>query len=204
MHYSYAFSALAVFASTASASLTINNWCSEDVYIYKSNNGGCNAGSNGACSTDSNASPWRIPAGNGASSILNLPWDTDGQGTAVKIAKTSDWQTTPPILQFEYTWVTGQYSALYWDLSDLDGSGSGLVGTPFMNDNVKVSPTGTGSGSGTCNKLRCASGALCKDAYNTPDQAATRACPLTTGNMWLDLCEPTSLFSSKREIGFEA
>ncbi|TGO18087.1 hypothetical protein BTUL_0012g00310 [Botrytis tulipae] len=204
MHYSFALSAFAALASTASASLIINNWCSTDVYLYKSNNGGCNAGTNGACSTASNASPWIIKAGKGSSSTLTLPWDTDGHGTSIKIAKTSNWKTTPSVLQFEYAWTTGQYSSLYWDLSDLDGSGAGLVGTPFMNDNVKITPTGTGSGSGTCVKLKCPAGALCKDAYNTPDQTATRSCPLTTGTMWLDLCEPTGGFNSRREIGFEA
>ncbi|QSZ29716.1 hypothetical protein DSL72_004233 [Monilinia vaccinii-corymbosi] len=204
MHCSYVLSALAVFASTASASLTINNWCSQDVYIYKSNKGGCNVGTNGACSTASNASPWGIKAGKGASSMLTLLWDTDGHGTSIKIAKTSNWKTTPPILQFEYAWTTGQYAALYWDLSNLDGSGSELVGTPFKNDNVNISPTGTGSGSGSCVKLKCPAGVPCKDAYNTPEQEATHSCPLGTGTMWLDLCEPAGGFSSKREISFEA
>ena len=33
---------------------------------------------------------------------------------------------------------------MQWDLSDLEGTGSGLVGTPFAFDNVKNSPTGDG------------------------------------------------------------
>lgn len=178
--------------------------CSQDVFIYISNNGGCDAGTNGACSTDANASPWHIKAGNGAGSTLAFPWNTNGFGTSIKIAKTSDWKTTPSILQFEYTWTTGQFSGLYWDLSDLDGAGSGLVGTPFMQDNVKISPTGTGSGSGTCVKVVCPAGIVCKDAYNTPDQEATHTCPLNTAEMYLDLCEPTGPFNSKRGIAFQA
>ncbi|RAL58775.1 hypothetical protein DID88_009189 [Monilinia fructigena] len=77
------------------------------------------------------------------------------------------------------------------------------MGTPFMNDNVKVSPTGTGSGSGTCVKLKCPAGALCKDAYNTPDQEATRSCPLSTGTMWLDLCEPAGGFNRKGQLALK-
>ncbi|PQE03445.1 Antigenic thaumatin protein [Rutstroemia sp. NJR-2017a BBW] len=205
MHYSYALAALAVLASTASASLTINNWCSSDVYIFQSTGGSCDKGTNGLCSTDKNATPWHIKAGNGASSTLTLPFGTDGKGTSIKIAKVSNWSTQPPVLQFEYSWTVGQYAGLYWDLSDLDGSGSGLVGSPFTQDNVKISPTGAGTGSGSCLVLKCPSGALCKDAYNVPDQTATRSCPLNTGTMWIDLCEPKATFKRNDvAIGFQA
>lgn len=73
-----------------------------------------------------------------------------------------------------------------------------------MKDNVKISPTGTGSGSGTCVKVVCPAGIVCKDAYNTPDQEATHTCPLNTAEMYLDLCEPTGPFNSKREVAFRA
>ncbi len=70
--------------------------------------------------------------------------------------------------------ATGTYGGLYWDLSDLDGSGPGLVGTPFYNYNVKVSPTGDGQGAGTCLQIKCPSGKVCLDAYQSPDEAKTR------------------------------
>jgi hypothetical protein len=129
---------------------------------------------------------------------LALDWIANGDGTSVKISKTSDFGSG--ILQFEYTMSS---DGLYWDLSDLDGAGSGLVGTPFANDNVKVSPTGDGEGSGTCVKIRCAAGTVCTDAYQNPDDNNTRFCPADTGDMWLDLCEATDLFNNKirRTIG---
>lgn len=88
------------------------------------------------------------------------------------------------------------------DLSDLDGRGPGLVGTPFRNDNVKISPTGPGSGQGTCVKIRCAAGKVCLDSYQHPDDPNTKFCPLNTGDMWIDLCQPTSQFNSKRAVAF--
>jgi hypothetical protein len=87
----------------------------------------------------------------------------------------------------------------------LDGAGSGLVGTPFAQDNVKISPTGAGTGSGTCVTLKCEAGKVCKDAYQKPDQTATRSCPLNTGTMWIDLCEPGAKFNSRDvAVGFQA
>lgn len=126
--------------------------CNEDVYIYqvgnlllpavdkfllyfrssrsklltlaKSNNGGCDSGPNGFCSTSAGAAPFHIPAGNGQSSILALGWIQNGFGTSVKISKDAAFDNG--ILQFEYAFTDN----MYWDLSDLDGSGAGLVGTP--------------------------------------------------------------------------
>lgn len=170
--------------------------CNQDVYIYQSNNGGCDHGPNNICSSKPGASPIRIPAGKGKGSVHNLNWVSNGKGTSVKISKAKNFASG--ILQFEYTMSS---AGLYWDLSNLDGKGSGLVGTPFANDNVKVSPTGAGLGSGTCNKIRCKAGQVCQDAYQHPDDVATKFCPANTGAMWIDLCEPTSGFNSKRSIG---
>jgi hypothetical protein len=77
-------------------------------------------------------------------------------------------------LQFEYTISP---DGIYWDLSDLDGRGPGLVGTPFSHDNVKVSPTGAGAGEGTCVKIRCPANTLCVDSYQSSDEAKTRVGP---------------------------
>ncbi|KAI9744820.1 MAG: hypothetical protein M1818_001745 [Claussenomyces sp. TS43310] len=189
----YSLTAASLFlAGLASATLNIDNWCTMDVYIYQNDDGTCDFGPNGICTSASGAAPWVIPAGNGNPSVLDLDW-INGSGTSVKISKTSDFNEG--ILQFEYTMGSTE---LYWDLSDLDGSGAGLVGTPFANDNVKVSTTGDGSGSGTCVKIRCAAGELCLDAYQNPDDNDTRSCPADTGDMWVDLCEPTDQFNNKK------
>jgi hypothetical protein len=89
---------------------------------------------------------------------------------------------------------------LYWDLSNLDGAGAGLVGTPFAADNVKVSPTGNGAGAGTCLQIRCKANTVCLDAYQTPDDPKTRWCPANVGNFWIDLCQPLAGFNSKRGL----
>lgn len=65
-------------------------------------------------------------------------------------------------------------ATLFWDLSDLDGAGAGVTGTPFAADNVRVSPSGAGLGTGTCNVIKCAANAICQDAYQHPDDTATK------------------------------
>ncbi|KAH8892210.1 hypothetical protein GQ53DRAFT_841045 [Thozetella sp. PMI_491] len=181
--------------STASATLNINNWCSSTIYIYQSNGGGCNSGPNGICQGNAGAAPFVVNPGN----IIYLGWIQNGQGTSVKISK-GDVNFNSGILQFEYAFTNG----LYWDLSNLDGSASGLVGTPFYHDNVKISPTGAGEGQGTCLKIRCPAGQICLDAYQNPDDVKTRFCPLNTGDFWVDLCQPQAQFVTKRETIFRA
>jgi len=198
MQYSYPIALLAVLASSVSAGgLTINNWCNADVYVYQSVNGACNTGANGKCGS----SGWKIPAGKGSSSTQHFDF-IDKQSVSLKVSKVK-WDginQQPPLLQYEYA-VTDN---LYWDLSDLDGSGSGRPGSPFHGDNVKITPTGDVSHSDSCKQFRCPANQTCKDAYNTPSQVATRACPTDTGTQWLDLCEPSKQFNSKREVAFMA
>jgi Bys1 family protein len=97
-----------------------------------------------------------------------IPWIKNGQGTSVKIAKDSSFGK---ILQVEYTF-TGP--TLFWDLSNLDGSGASITGTPFAGDNVKISPSGAGVGSGTCKAIKCTADKTCADAYQHPDDTATK------------------------------
>ena len=141
-------------------------------------------GSNGKCGS----APWTIKKG----ATQEIKYITDGAGTSVKISK----KGVSGILQFEYTVSNG----LWWDLSDLDGDGPGLVGTPFGKDNVKVTPTGNGAGSGTCLKIRCKANTVCLDSYQHPDDKNTRFCPSGTGPMWLDLCVTASELNSKRDV----
>jgi len=184
-------------------SLTITR-CFEPVFIYQSNNGGCDSGPNGICSTDPGAAPFVIPAGNAVGNqIIDLGLVANGFGTSVKISK--DTAFDQGILQFEYTVDQGVDPGIYWDISNLDGAGDGLVGTPFANDNVKVSPTGDGSNANTCNQIRCPAGQVCAGAFLASDQdAKVHFCPLDTGIMWLDLCEPGAQFNSRRAIAFNA
>lgn len=112
-----------------------------------------------------------------------------GQGTSVKIARDASFRNG--MLQFEYTIPN---DGIYWDLSDLDGHTAGMTGSPFFHDNVKVSPTGAGRGQGTCLQIRCPAGKVCHDAYQRPNDVKTRFCPKNTGDMWIDLCQPTPQF----------
>jgi len=185
--------ALVALAPGALARLMINNWCPNSVSIVQSHAASCDFGQDGNCITDG-SSPWVIPSGTG-DSILGLDYIADGVGTSVKIAKDGG---PEGILQFEYNVVMdGDYRGLYWDLSDLDGSGPGLVGTPFFYDNVKVTPTGNGVGMGTCVTIRCTAGQVCLDSYQHPDDPNTKHCPVDTGDLWLDLCMPGDLFEAR-------
>ena len=135
------------------------------MYIYQSNAGGCNKGANGICQGAAGAEPWTLNPGQQG---LTIPWINNGQGTSIKIAKDSSFGQ---ILQFEYC-VTGP--TLFWDLSNLDGAGASVTGTPFASDNIKISPSGTGVGTGTCNVIKCTANQICADAYQHPDDTATK------------------------------
>jgi hypothetical protein len=65
---------------------------------------------------------------------------------------------------------------LYWDLSNLDGDGPGKPGSPFWSDNVISSPSGSGVGKGTCEPIKCKANQVCTEAYQHPDDTATRVC----------------------------
>jgi hypothetical protein len=178
---------LTTLAASAYARLNIHNYCGVDVTVVQSHAAGCDFGPNGC--TDQGNQPWVI----GRDGILNLDWIADGIGTSVKIGKTG----VAGVLQYEYTMATGDFGGLYWDLSDLDGSGAGLVGTPFRSDNVKVTPTGNGEGQGSCVKIRCRANSVCLDSYQHPDDPNTKWCPTDTGDMWLDLCQPDDIFETR-------
>ena len=77
------------------------------------------------------------------------------------------------VLQLEYNLA---WNGLWYDFSNLDGKGPNLVGTPFENDNVKVSPSGNGAGAGQCQDIRCKAGTVCWEAYQCP----TCAIPLVS------------------------
>lgn len=189
MQFTTAAAALVLAAATVSAgSLKINNWCSTDVYIKQSSSGSCDYGATGSCADK----PWVIKASNGKGNVMSLPWNrTTPAGTSVKIAKTA---SLSQIIQMEYDFS----DQLYFDLSNLDGAGSGRTGTPFANDNVKVSPTGTGANIGNCIQIKCPAGQVCKKAYQAPDDHDTFVCPLNAGDIWVDLCEPTAPFNSRK------
>lgn len=56
----------------------------------------------------------------------------------------------------------------------MDGAGASVTGTPFAADNVKISPSGAGTGSGTCKTIKCTANKVCADAYQHPDDTATK------------------------------
>ena len=178
---------LAAMASAASATLNVRNHCAVPVHIYRSTDGSCNLGPNEICQGSAGAAPWAVVPG-AVAHFARFGWDV---GTSIKIAK-DDPTLASGILQFEYTWRSDD--GIYWNLSDLDGRGAGLVGTPFADDSVVVTPTGAGVGEGTCAEIRCEAGAVCADSYQHPEDHNTRWCPLAIGEMWLDLCLPDQEF----------
>lgn len=105
-----------------------------------------------------------------------------GSGTSVKIAR----YPGGGVLQLEYT----KTDHMYWDLSDLDGGGAGVVVSPFRDAHVRLTPTGNGVGEGVnkCWTLDCPAGLTCQESYQDPNQEATRVCPADTGDLILDLC----------------
>ena len=155
------------------ANFTLPYWCTYPVYIWQSLDGGCDGGPV-ACTPVQNTNPWAVEAG----STWSHSW-TNG-ATSLKIGT-----TTPSdnglgkigILQFEYKLAPASPptpQVLYWDLSDLDGVGGGLVGSPFHNENVKATPYNNGTGLNGCHQIRCPQGKLCRAAYDTPNDVDTR------------------------------
>ncbi|KXJ88057.1 hypothetical protein Micbo1qcDRAFT_207806 [Microdochium bolleyi] len=183
---------LAAFAATGSAGqLKIKNHCSSTVNIRIAHGADCEKGQGGKCIKDG-AKPYQIKK----DGTTAFSWIGDGKGASVKIWKGDANQ----VLQFEYTVTkTGAYKGLYWDLSNIDGKGPGLAGTPFASDNVHAKPTGKGFGSGTCKAVKCKKNEICRDAYNKPEERKTRHCPVDTGDMWLALCQPDSQFNARSE-----
>ncbi|TVY14547.1 Secreted thaumatin-like protein cetA [Lachnellula arida] len=177
-------SALVAFvAPTLGGNINIMNWCSKDVQAWQSHNGGCNAGPNGICSGHSGAAPFDIPANHHS---IGIPLISDGEGSSIKMTFSNGDSSNP--LQYEYTIAGGN---LFWDLSAINSPGPS---DPFYKEDVKVTPTGKGVGTGTCTALKCPANQVCADAYNAPEEVKTRACPADTGDMWVDLCMPTQSF----------
>ncbi|KXJ93631.1 hypothetical protein Micbo1qcDRAFT_172543 [Microdochium bolleyi] len=130
-----------LLTASSSAKLNIKNWCSVPTPI-------------GGTFVWKGGEPWILPP----NTTTSFDWIADGNGTAIKISKHG---IGPGILQFEYTLAA---DGLYWDMSDLDGTGDGLVCTPFGADNGRVVPTGSGAGAGTCVEIRCAVDEVCLDS----------------------------------------
>ena len=171
-----------IFAPSAVADVVVNNWCDEKVTIVTSQGEGCDSGPDG-CTRDGH-DPWRLDPGSGQS-IWRHPWA--GDAVSIKIGK----EGKKGILQYEYSSNDG---GIWWNLSDLDGGGPGLVGTPFQADNVGITPSGAGAGKGTCIKIRCAAHKTCADSYQDPADPKTKYCPRDTGDMTVDLCMPRKSF----------
>lgn len=137
------------------------NRCDQTVYIYQSNNGSCDMGQDKVCSSN----PWSFSAGTKGNKIEYI---SDGIGSSIKIALDT---TFGKILQVEYNDAP---DALYWDLSNLDGKGPSVTGTPFADKNVELSPSGAGVGTGTCVPVKCAANQICTDAYQQPNDPNTK------------------------------
>lgn len=173
----------AALAQGALARLIVNNWCDDGVYIRTAQGAGCETGK-GGCIGEGNK-PWHLGPGKDKTTWKHS-WA--GEAISIKIGK----EGHEGILQFEYS---SKPEGIWWNLSDLDGEGPGLVGTPFRDDNVGVTPNGNGVGQGTCVKIRCAANSVCLDSYQHPDDPNTKYCPRNTGDMVLDLCMPKDMFS---------
>jgi hypothetical protein len=179
------FSSTAVMAAVAFTQgvlgkLVIKNHCNKDVFIRTSQGDQCEMGK-GGCINDG-FKPWKVPKG-------KHTWSQEwlGMSVSVKISKDGE----EGILQYEYS---HEPAGLWWNLSDLDGEGPGLVGTPFRADDVGITPSGNGYMVGDCVDIRCKANEVCLDSYQHPDDPKTRWCPTDTGVMHVDLCIPKKDF----------
>lgn len=93
-------------------------------------------------------------------SLLTVP------SVNIKMSKVKDIEHG--IFQFEYTLSN---TTLFWDISDIDGTGDGVVGNIFADQNVQVTPTGD-LGSGNCHQVTCTKGTPCKGAYQQSDDSS--------------------------------
>lgn len=105
-------------------------------------------------------------------------------GTSMKISREGGGYEAG-VLQFEYAygdeWV-------YYDLSDIDGSGPGSVGAPFRSANVHALPQTSWAGNDRCQPLECPAGTTCQDSYQFPkDDKNTHSCPLDSSFI-VELC----------------
>jgi len=201
MHFSKVAAVVLSMGSAAlAANWNFNNWCGIDIYIVQSHNGGCDAAPDGTCISNG-GQPLHIPASNGSPVSVQLASIADGAGTSVKIAKDPSMDMT---LQYEYTIANGDAPGIYYDLSNLDGAGHGLVGTPFEHDNIKLSPTGSAVNTGACVPIRCQADQVCVESYQHPDDSNTKTCPLDIGDFNIDLCPPNTQFWQKRAVKFIA
>ncbi|TVY32931.1 Secreted thaumatin-like protein [Lachnellula occidentalis] len=194
MHFTAStIAALVAFAApTLGSKINIMNWCSQDVTAWSSHNGDCNSGPNGICSGHPGGSPFVIPANHHS---IGIDLVSDGAGSSIKMQFGNGDSNNP--LQYEYTIAGGN---MFWDLSAINSAGPN---DPFYKENVKVTPTGKGVGSGSCSAVKCPANQVCGDAYNQPDEVKTRACPADTGDMWVDLCMPTQSFKrNARDFNF--
>ncbi|KAH8172877.1 hypothetical protein LIA77_07132 [Sarocladium implicatum] len=175
-----------LLAQVAVADLVVKNWCKQQVTIKVSKEGGCDTGPDG-CTRDGNE-PWRLKHGK-KPSIWRHKWN--GSAVSVKIGK----KGKKGILQYEYSNDAGGH---WWNISDLDGKGGGLVGSPFRGNHVGVTVSGKGAGVGNCTNIRCPPHKVCHDSYQDPYEEKTRWCPRDTGDMTLDLCMPKKYFGDGR------
>ncbi|KAK0667481.1 hypothetical protein QBC41DRAFT_395904 [Cercophora samala] len=173
---------LTIFIGAVAGDLVVKNHCNANVYIYLSEHGSCNFGKGGLCFKE----PWNIAQGGSE----RLPIRKRDMGVSVKMSK-GDPDFKSGLFQFEYCHTEGRdpYNGLYWNLSDLDGKGASLVGSPFYHDHVKVTPSGRGFGQGDCVTIRCAADQTCYNSFQFPeDNVNVNYCPLDTGDFTIDLC----------------
>jgi len=176
--------------SSAQAALEIHNWyvnskslsfhvvliplrCGKPVYIWQSNNGSCDFGpAHETLQHDAFGTPFcpiAIPWAVAPGQTQSLDWISNKYGTSVKISYSPI--DNNGILQYEYT---AGGDTFYWDVSNLDGLGANLVGTPFANDNVKITPVPGQVGNPDCQEITCAAGQTCLDAYQHPWDPKTK------------------------------
>jgi len=159
------------------AALKIHNWCNAPIYFWEVQG----ADKSGGMTTVA------------ANSIFTHNW-IQKPDINLKMATKPDpgVMYSNQIAQFEYSWT----NTLAYDYSIINGN-------PFGGGNVKVTPTGNGANAAGCKVARCNAGqAPCPQAYNIPtdDKQAMRTCPTNVGDVWLDLCEPTASYNTKRSV----
>lgn len=184
--------ALVAFSSGALAKVTINNHCDKGIAIRVAHGGDkCEAGETG-CLNQQGYKPWRLEAGGS----FDWDWNQNSWTDAVNIKMQLDGDSESQVFQYEYS-INNQ--GLFWDLSDLDGAGGGLLGSEIARHDLKMSVSGaTGSGP-TCKSFKCLGERVCPHLYNNPNDVNTSTCPQDTGDQILDLCVSKEMFGQAEE-----
>ncbi|KAG4429747.1 hypothetical protein IFR05_014770 [Cadophora sp. M221] len=117
--------------------LIINNWCTQDLYIYQSNEGSCSYSSNGVCFDTHNTAPYIVLAGDTPSSgsLIYFSWISSPKWSTLstKLSISPGRDLKHGYAEFSYGLQPGG-GTMRWGLTDTNSL--------FKGYNTKVTPSG--------------------------------------------------------------